>query len=194
MKKTNQFNKSPWDPLYSSFMQVIEFKSGKTITGWSKKVDFAERKNKDDLLCNMILRMYIIGYLDPDNPAKDPINFIEYYDMRYNRADPNRIMRLYYSFPEFEPDSISKYKVIADWVNKFYDLVNQKIEPEIIYKKMMIRSKRRNEEDPLRIEGGRFSNPSHLSQYCLYLMENSIRAKGEVEHFYRGYMNKVFKK
>lgn len=193
--KKNAFTRDNWDPLNSTFGRIIYFQGGKKLTGYSKKAKFPEPRDKIGMLTNWILRDYYHGYLDRNNTTKSQIEFTEIYHLPPNRTDPPVMIRLYYDFPEYGYNYLGWDKELDQWINRFYKLIEEGRSREDIFQ-ALIKNLRGNKqyEDPLRLECGRFKSPGDLSKYCLYLMENNIRTKGEVEQFYKTMLEKCFKK
>lgn len=187
---TNKFTRGIWDKTGSTFIQRIMFRnSQREMLGYSKKVAFNERNDKDALLTNWILRMYRDGYLDPKNTSKDAIDFIEYY--QNTQPEPTLIIRLYYTYPEWNPAYLSN-KRLVNFINRFYDGIEKGHTATEIYNRLYIRSHSR-EADPLDLSTMRFSNERHLSNYCAKLMADG-KPQGEVEHFFHQYKEKYLTK
>lgn len=186
----NAFTKSKWDPLHSTFAQRILFSNGNELTGYSKRMNFAEKKDKLGVICNMILRDYRYGYLDEQNRAKDPIEYIEFYHLEISRMDPPRMVRLYYNFFEFDFNYVNwKDGHFAHWLEKFYKMIEEKRSIDAMWNALYFKPRRTANEDPLSLNKV-FTNAGHLANYCVWLIEKNIRPKGEVEHFYKKYMEK----
>jgi hypothetical protein len=192
--KNNAFNKAKWDPMHSTFAQKIHFKNGNELSGYSKRLGFSERQDKLALLCNMILRDYRYGYLDRFNNSRDPIDHIEMYHLAVDRQNPPRMVKLYYTFAEFEHGYIDHEKgQFNTWLTKFYKTIEDKRSIDDIWNACYFKPLKKSESDPLDLKTRRFSNLNHLNNYCLYLIENDIRSKGEVELFYKKYIEKWLK-
>jgi len=193
-KVRNKFNGAKWDPLTSTFSQIIYFKNGNEITGYSRKIGFTEKKGEVECLCNFILRMYRYGYLNQDNHDKNRIDYVEYYHLAVNRRNPPKIIRMYYTFPEFGHGYLNWSNEFVKWIDKFYEMIAAKKTMQEIWDALYFaKSKKEDYIDALALDPPRFRNATHLANYCAWLIENTKRPKGEVEHFYRKYMEKYFK-
>jgi hypothetical protein len=189
-QQENRFKKGIWDKEGSTFVQRILFANNHEMLGYSRKIGFHERNDKDSLLINWILRMYRDGYLDPTNTNKDKIQFIEYY--QNTRPDLTLIFRLHYDYPEWNPAFFGNKRLVS-FINRFYLLIEKKTPVQEIYRTLYVRS-HASETDPLDLSTMRFINERHLSTYCTKLIADGKRPQGEVEHFFHQYKQKFLAK
>lgn len=188
--KANKFNKTLlWDKENSTFIQrIVLHQSRKEFFGYSKKIAFEEKNDKDAVLINWIIRMYETGYLDEKSTQRDKIEYIEYF--RNDKPDPTFIVRLYYRYPEWNPAFLNN-KRLVHFINKFYSMIEQGVGVAYIKKSLYINS-RSKASDPLDLSVHRFSNERHLANFCADILNKQLRPEGEIQHFFHQYKQKYF--
>ena len=97
--KKKPFNQAAWNIYDSTFIQKIFLQNGFELSGYSKKVGFAKKNDKQALLINWIIRMRKAGYLDCNcRKSRWKIDYIEYYINKQPYKEP--ILRLKYYYYE----------------------------------------------------------------------------------------------
>ncbi|MEP5613719.1 MAG: hypothetical protein ABJP45_15815 [Cyclobacteriaceae bacterium] len=185
--RQNKFNDAAWDSELATYKQLIQFQNGKSIDGYSKKIDCTEMNDKISLLTNWIIRMYKKGYLDPNNPARDPISFIEY---KHNRTG-ELILRLYYNYCEWGESILEKRNIgkLITFINRFYELISAgHSSAEIVSK--LYDSKAKKSVKLYDLDAKRFSNEQELVRYCHVLIHEKGADIGRVKTFFHAYKTK----
>jgi hypothetical protein len=176
-----RFSRGKWDKENSTYMQIVQFKSGRSLAGFSKKIDFHERNDKVSLLTNWILRMLRDGYLDPSNTRVDPIECIEYYEV----VTGEHLFNARYHTVEIISENMYEseyYKPILKFLEIMYALIDQGKSAAKIYEKLYVRSRQKT-FDPLDHTKKRFMNIGMLSKYAQDLVETGKAEVGAVENF-----------
>jgi hypothetical protein len=188
----NKFKRSlVWDKDNSTFIQrIVFYHNQREMMGYSKKINFHERNDKDALLINWILRMYRDGYLDPKNTRIDSIEYIEYY--RNTKPHPTLIFRLFYKYPEWNPEFLGNIRLV-NFINRFYDMVDKGKTVDEICKALYV-SNYSKAVDPLDLSTKRFMNERDLTNYCSELITKNKAEQGAVTNFFHKYKEKFLSK
>ena len=185
------FHNAKFDKDDSYYMQEIKFINGKEIVGYSKKIGYAEKNDKDSLLGNWICRMYKDGYLDFTNETKDEIEYIKYYQNNVDEKGTNLLMlTLGYDYPVIEDLTLLTEKM-ARFLESFYHYVET--QPTKVYQ-LLYDSKRQKIEDKFDTTKKRFLTKSHLEKYCRNLVEKNPKDRETIEDFWRKYIHAHFSK
>ncbi len=185
---TKQINDNGWDRQGSTYVRIISFADGKEMTGYSKKINFTERRNPVDALTNFILRDYMGGYLDAksEKALANPTIRIDYY---LNRTQ-ERIVSLTYVTPDWTQKGAENKKLL-NWVNRFYAMIRSGKSPAEIEDALMVRTRERN-RDELDTSYQRFFTLTDLNYYFNMLLDQKKYPEEAVHHFYRSYKEKYF--
>jgi hypothetical protein len=184
--------KSPiWDKANSTYMRIIYLSNGVSLTGYSKKYQQNERRDKIDLLTNWILRDFKNGYLDrkTTNPKITVLNHVEYFIKQNDTYYP--VVNLYYDFPEWVNQKWMDQKKFFYFVQRFYQMIRQGLPAPEILNALEVRT-RASSKDPFDIGTPRFANMADLNAYVARLRNESDLEEDGIEHFYRKYKEKYF--
>lgn len=185
-KKQFSFENAPFDKYEATYVQIIQFCTGKEIPGYSKKVGFEETVDPVNCLTNFILRMYIRGYLRP-HAEIDPVKSITY---SLNRNPYTWIVTCSYDYFDLNPEYLKEPRLIH-WLNAFYQDIESRKSLDFINRKYH----RRGRETPfheLDINGHCFFNPLHLARHVQKVLERNRYPIGHVIHFYQQSKRKFF--
>lgn len=172
------FAKAPYDIENATYRQFIKFVNGKSIDGYSKKVDFAEPVDANNCLTNFILRMYVLGYLRLGSKY-DPIEYIAY---QFNHTG-NHIVTCYYDWPEINPDHIGNSRLV-NWLKNFYADINLNKGSTYIQKKHYRRGREAYDHE-LDISRHAFLTPDHLIKKVQRLFQEGRFSVDQITHYYR---------
>jgi len=182
------FHQAQWDEAGSTWIQLIYFKNGKLMQGYSKRVNFDEKGNKISLLTNWILRMFKAGYLDRTNQDKTEIEYIEYFR---NHIEPELVLRLYYDTYEIHCPDLQNNVSLRKFLRTFYQYIEIGKTSDYIYTKLYD-SKPVPFQNPLDLTKHRFIEPGLLFKYCRTLILDKKASVEETKAFYVQYLSKFF--
>lgn len=183
----NKFKTAGWDTYDSTYIQRIYLRNGKEFIGYSKRLGFAEKNDKQALLINFIIRMHKSGYLDENYPdTTRRVYNIEYYlnHHPYKRV----ILCLFYKYYECLDSRWGvENKEVMRFLDTFYDALNkgevQKVKSLYVYK-------RNRFTDPFDLSQKRFITQKSLNDYCHRMMENNTFTPEQAKSFYAKYCEK----
>lgn len=182
------YDQASWDEQGSTWVQIVYFKNGKIMQGYSKRVNFDEKADKIALLTNWILRMYKAGYLDKNNEGKTEIEYMEYFR---NAMQPELVLRLYYNTYELPDVALQENIQMRTFLKRFYELIELNKTPEFINTKLMV-ANRAAFENPLDLSVHKFIEPKMLFEYCRNLVIDKKASGGETKSFFQQYLSKYF--
>jgi hypothetical protein len=190
---TKTRNEPVWDKANSTFMRNIHFANGYVFTGYSKKYQNNERRDKIDLLTNWILRDFKNGYLDKNsqNPKITETDRIEYFIRKGTDFVP--VINLYYDFAEWPDQSWMDNRKFFSFIFRFYEMQRKGTPVPSIINALEVRT-RAPKLDPFFLDTPRFSHINDLNAYVFRLRNEGKFPKEEIENFYRKYKEKYFKK
>lgn len=181
--KKNNFNNAHWDKENSTFrseMMPIRW------IGYSKRIGHDEKKDINSLLSNWILRLYRDGYL---RKSKKP----DIYELTFYHNHSNEfVIKLYKNHAEWNPKFLTNasYSRFVDFIETFYQLINENYSANVIYDKLYVRSK--TKLDPLSLEHHRFATFNDLTAHCKDVFRRSLAEPGNIIKFYINYSKKFF--
>ena len=184
-----EFNQSGWDVLDSSYIQVISLQNGKEFVGYSKKMGFAEKNDKQALLINWIVRMHKTGYLDIHHKdRRRRVSDIEY----FMNSNPSRIplIRLNYHFYEcMNTKWAINNPAVIQFLDHFYAALktgdNSKVQSLYIHE-------RKRFEDPFNLSNQRFVSKAALMNYCHQMVAKNKFTQEQALAFHHKYNEKYF--
>ena len=182
-----EFKAAGWDVYDSTYIQQIYLQNGKEFTGYSKRIGFAEKNDKQAVLINWIIRMHKAGYLDKNYPdTKRRIYNIEYYLNHY--PGKQIILSLYYDYYECLNSlwGITNIKVIR-FLDNFYEELRKGNSHNI---KSFYIHKRTRYNDPFDLSQRRFITQKSLHDYCYRMIEKNTFTQEQALGFYRKYIEK----
>lgn len=179
---TNFIN-AGWDSENSTYCQEISFTDGRTIVGYSRKIGFAEMRDKKKLLTNWILRSYQGGYLNATHRSKGVV-CIKYSKMIEGRY--KHFLTLYQDYPEWVPNLYDDK--IQLFLNKFYFFKREGKDPyQLLYER-----KKDKQYNPIDLDSQRFFNRNDLRLHCVRIINDGVREKSELQNYYIKYVKKYF--
>jgi hypothetical protein len=187
-------NRGPvWDRAHSTYMRIIYLRNGYSFTGYSKKYQQNERRDKVDLLTNWILRDLKNGYLDKKttNDKITPLDRIEYFRKENENYFP--VINLYYDFPEWVNPKWMEHRKFFLFVSRLYSMLQKNVSVSEITNALEVRT-RASAKDPFDISFPRFVNMHDLSAYIMRLKSETDLESEAIDNFYRKYIEKYFQK
>ncbi|MCB0374783.1 MAG: hypothetical protein KDD04_02580 [Sinomicrobium sp.] len=187
MLKNKKFGKASWDVFDSTYLQKIYLQNGNVLTGYSKRVGFAEKNDKQAVLINWIIRMHKAGYLDEFYPdAKRRIRSIEY--CLNHHPYQRLILCLFYNYYECMD---SRWGVENREVIYFLDNFYQAIKRGDIHKvKALYIHKKTRFSDPFDLSQRRFITRKSLNAYCRQMIKSNTFTEEQAKSFYAKYTEK----
>lgn len=183
-KRVNIFTQSQYDPVNSTYKHRIYFEHlSQPLVGYSNKVGFRERSDKTDHLINVILRLMLAEYYP--GSTRDILSLA----FSLNTND-EKVVTLYPTFADWNPKYLTDKK-LTTMIARMYEMREKKIPINHIFNILYIRSRKRTVRFDSNDLSHRFSSSKDLEKYCQSLLKEGYAA-GEVEHYYRMYMEKNF--
>ena len=185
-------NHSPkYDTTNSTFYIITVFESGNDMTGYSCRKGFTEPKNKETCLLNILIRLYMQGYLrfgqfftKNGNPI-EPVARIEFYLRETNE--------LVFTFHPSYYEPVFTFGWTLKFLQKIDDMyreINQGISADDLYNKYYV-GRVRVERPTYDLSSPRFFSQAALNQYARKLIAEG-EEPGMVEGFVKMYAQKFF--
>lgn len=173
---------TPDDQVGSSFLMKITMTNDKVLTGYSKRQNIPEVKNRTNLIINWICRIERCGYFIIKDPRKGSLLHLEMFV-----KNPNGTLEKYFtmhrSTMEWHQDK--RTKTIEKFFEDFYRILNKGGRP---HEHLVITTKSQPTET-LSLTAKRFTNKVLLREFCLTLKSQNSYEIGIIKDWYIKYCN-----